>query len=105
MELAASLCFIINQKAYEALPQQFKEALQSACAETGNDMLAKYDANNVTAMTKLIASGVKLSTSPDAVMKQMRRATDDVISEMNGREATFAKFGAPFATTSNCGRR
>ena len=91
MELGASLCFIVNKSAYEALPQQFKDALQSACAEAGTDMLAKYDANNIIALKKLIGGGVKLSTWPDAVMKAMARATTEVIADLSAKDATFAK--------------
>ena len=91
MELNASLCFIVNAAAYAKLPQHFKEALQSACAEASVDMLAKYDANNVLALRKLIASGVKLSTWPDAVMKAMQKATGEVIAEQSAKDATFAK--------------
>jgi TRAP-type mannitol/chloroaromatic compound transport system substrate-binding protein len=91
MELGASLCFIVNQKAYDALPPQFKDALQSACAEAGTDMLAKYDANNIIALKKLIGGGVKLSTWPDSVMKAMAKATGEVIADLSAKDATFAK--------------
>ncbi|HEY4373147.1 MAG TPA: TRAP transporter substrate-binding protein DctP [Burkholderiales bacterium] len=101
LELGASVCFIVNQKAWDTLPPLFKEALQSACAEAGADMLAKYDANNIIALKRLIAGGVKLSSWPDAVMKAMQRATGEVARELAGKDPLFAKVYAQWRTFRN----
>jgi TRAP-type mannitol/chloroaromatic compound transport system substrate-binding protein len=78
MELGASLCFLVNKDAWEQLPDAYKAALEVACTQAAADMLAKYDTNNVLALKRLVASGIKLGFWPKSVMDAMRRATQEV---------------------------
>ena len=50
-EGSATLTMFINPKAYAALPQEYKAALQAACAEANQWSTAKYDDNNPMAET------------------------------------------------------
>jgi TRAP-type mannitol/chloroaromatic compound transport system substrate-binding protein len=91
MELGASLAFIVNKSAWDALPQPFKDALAAACAEAGMDMLAKYDANNIAALKRLVASGVSLRQWPQPVMRAMQQATNAVLDENAASNPTFKR--------------
>jgi TRAP-type mannitol/chloroaromatic compound transport system substrate-binding protein len=91
MELGASLAFIVNKAAYDALPPAFKDALQSACNDAAVDMLAKYDANNIAALKRLVGSGVTLRQWPQPVMRAMQQATNTVLDENAAANATFKR--------------
>jgi TRAP-type mannitol/chloroaromatic compound transport system substrate-binding protein len=86
MELGASLCFLVNKEAWQALPDAYRAALDGACALAQNEMLAKYDTHNVVALKKLVAGGTKLGFWPQSVMEAMRRATNEVIEEESSNE-------------------
>lgn len=94
MELGASLCVIVNQDSWTALPDAYKAALEAACAIAANDMLAKYDTFNVISLKRLVASGTKLGFWPQSVMDAMRRATDEVIREESSSNELFRKVHA-----------
>lgn len=86
MELGASVCFIVNKDAWAELPDVYKAVLEAACAQAANDMLAKYDTNNVIALKRLVASGTKLGFWPKSVMDAMRRATQEVLEAESSNE-------------------
>lgn len=86
MELGASLCFIVNKDAWAELPDAYKAVLEAACAQAANDMLAKYDTNNVIALKRLVASGTKFGFWPKSVMDAMRRATQEVLEAESSNE-------------------
>lgn len=94
MELGASLCFIVNRSAWEALPPSYKAAVQAACAQSYADTLAKYDARNMAALKRLVATGAKLTFWPRPVMDAMRKATEEVMKEESAANPNFAKVHA-----------
>ncbi|MCP6755648.1 ABC transporter substrate-binding protein, partial [Klebsiella pneumoniae] len=49
-----------GQKALDALPPDFRAALETACAESTLDMISKYDAVNPPALRRLAATGTQL---------------------------------------------
>jgi TRAP-type mannitol/chloroaromatic compound transport system substrate-binding protein len=94
LERGASLCFIVNKAAWADLPPAYKAALEAACAQAGTDMLAKYDANNIIALKRLIAGGTKLGRWSQPIMEAMQRASDEVLKEQGADNATFRKVHA-----------
>ncbi|WP_295856259.1 TRAP transporter substrate-binding protein DctP [uncultured Xylophilus sp.] len=90
MELGASICFIANKKAWAELPEAYRAALEAACAQAGADMLAKYDANNVPALKRIIGAGARLSYWPKPVMDALHQATREVLEEEAKTNPTFA---------------
>lgn len=91
MELGASLCFIVNKAAWGELPSSYKAALQAACAQAGNEMLAKYDANNVISLKRIVggAGGVKLGYWSRPIMDALHKATEEVLQEQALADETF----------------
>src|SRR6058998_44874 len=53
-EYGPGLSFYANTKAFEALPADYKAILDNACAHSGVDMVAKYDARNPAALKRLV---------------------------------------------------
>ncbi len=54
----------VNQKAYDALPPEYKAMVEAATAPAHVDMQAKYDAKNPTALKQLVGAGAKLRPFP-----------------------------------------
>ena len=52
--------FYINDKAFAALPNEYKAIIEAASAYAHVDMQAKYDARNPAALKQLVATGAKL---------------------------------------------
>ena len=94
LERGASLCFIVGKQAWEGLPASYKAALEAACAQAGDDMLAKYDATNVPALKRIVASGAKLGYWSRPIMDAMRKANDEVMKEQAAANETFRKVHA-----------
>src|SRR5699024_11639277 len=68
MELGANLAFNVNQESWDSLPPSYQAALRAGCAMAANDLLAKYDANNIRALKKLVGEGTQLMSWPREVM-------------------------------------
>lgn len=91
MELGANLAFTANRQAWDSLPPRYQAVLRAACAESAADLLAKYDANNIPALRRLIAQGTKLQSWPVPVMNAMQDATRQVLEEYGAKDAAFAE--------------
>ncbi|HYG45867.1 MAG TPA: TRAP transporter substrate-binding protein DctP [Bordetella sp.] len=91
LELGASLCLAINRDSWAKLPPRYQEALRAASARAADDLLAKYDANNIPALKRLVAQGVKLKAWPPEVMHAMQRATREVLDDYAAKNPSFAK--------------
>ncbi|MEX2374201.1 MAG: TRAP transporter substrate-binding protein DctP [Dehalococcoidia bacterium] len=91
LELGASLCFLANKEAWEALPSSYQAALQSACSEAYVDMLAKYDTRNIEALRRLIAGGVELKSWSDEIMQAMQTETDRLLEEQAAGDDEFRR--------------
>lgn len=91
MELGANLSLTVGRKAWDSLPPRYQAALQAACSEAAIDLLAKYDANNIGALRRLVAQGVKLQSWPVEVMNAMQKATGEVLREQAAAHPSFAK--------------
>lgn len=97
-EGGAALGFQINAKAWDALPEEYRFALQAACAEANTWMQAKYDALNPAALKRLIQGGAQLRAYPTEVMTACYKASQDLINETNAKSASFKKIHAHMNT-------
>ena len=64
MELEALNVVLVSRKNWEALPKRYQAALKYASVYAMQDMMASYDAKNAVAISRLVASGTKLSVLP-----------------------------------------
>jgi len=87
---AAGIVYI-NQKSWDALPAQYKWAVQAAAMEVTVWMPAKYDMVNAQALRRLIGNGVKLRAFPRPVMEAAYKATMDLYDEMAAQNPRFKK--------------
>src|SRR5882672_11228352 len=85
------LDLLVNIKAWEALPPEYKAILKAACAEANVWMVAKYDAANPDALKRLLAGGVKLQPFSNEIMAACYKAATEVYDEFATKNAKFKK--------------
>ncbi|MFW6092355.1 MAG: TRAP transporter substrate-binding protein [Pseudomonadota bacterium] len=73
---------IVNQQAWESLPEDLRVMVETAASAMNNEMLAEFTARNAAALQTLVEEhGVKLRRLPDPVLAQLQRAAADVVAE------------------------
>lgn len=83
--------FFVNDKAWEALPAEYKAILEAACYEANVDMTAKYDAANPQALKRLIAQGIKLMPFSNDILVASYKAATEVFEETAEKNPRFKK--------------
>ena len=82
---------MVNQRAYDPLPQLYKDAIEGAAAEQNVMMIAKYDAKNPEALRRLVAAGVQVRQFPRAVLDACYKATFETYDELSAKNEDFKK--------------
>ena len=90
-EPGARLHFLSNQRAWAALPDQYRHALESACGEADADMTARYDFLNPQALRRLVAAGAQLRFWPRPILEAAWRANEEQNAEIARGNPRFAK--------------
>lgn len=90
-EGGAGLAFQVNIKAFEALPEAYKMAIQAATAEANTWMQAKYDALNPNALKRLVQGGAILRAFPQSVMDACFKANQELLEEISAKSPTFKR--------------
>ncbi len=88
------LSFYVNHDKWRELPEPYKQAFETACAEANATMLAAYDAKNPPALLRLVKKGVKLQAFPNDVMQAAEQAAFSLYEEEAGKNPLFAKIYA-----------
>jgi TRAP-type mannitol/chloroaromatic compound transport system substrate-binding protein len=86
--------FYINQKALAALSAENRAIVEAAAAVAHNDMLAKYDALNPTALKQLVAAKTRLLPFSQSILDASFKASMAVFEENNGKSAEWKKIYA-----------
>jgi TRAP-type mannitol/chloroaromatic compound transport system substrate-binding protein len=95
------LDLLVNIKAWDALPAEYKAILEAACAEANVWMMAKYDALNPEALKRLLAGGVKLQPFSNEIMVACYKAATEVYDEFAAKNPKFAKVYGPWKKFRN----
>ncbi len=85
------LDLLVNIKAWESLPAEYKAILEAACAEANVWMVSKYDALNPDALKRLLAGGVKLQPFSNEIMAACYKASAEVYDEIATKNPKFKK--------------
>ena len=73
---------IVNADAFNALPDDLKKILETACRAVNQDMLDEFTARNAAALKTLVEEhGVELRRLPDDVLDEFRRLSSEVLAE------------------------
>ena len=85
------LSLLINTKAWDALPKEYKAIAEIAAADAHVEMMAQYDAKNPTALKQLIAGGAVLKPFPKDVMDASYKAAQELFAETSAKNPAFKK--------------
>lgn len=89
--------FIVNEEAYEALPEDLQKIVEVAARAVNQDMLDEYTARNHMAMKQLIEEhNVTVLPLPQDVLIALKAATNTVIARKSEENADFAKIYASY---------
>ena len=91
------LSLYVNQKAYDALPADYKAILASAASHAHVVMQAKYDAKNPAALKRLVGAGAKLHAFDPTIMKAAHDAAMALYDDLSGKNPAWKKIYADYA--------
>ena len=86
--------FYINKKAYDGLSAEYKAIVDAASAKASQDMLAKYDALNPTALKQLVAAGSKVVPFSQAILDASYKASQEVYAANDAKSPEWKKIYA-----------
>jgi len=90
-EGCALLSFFVNLKQWQALPEPYQVAFETAAAEANVTMQAEYDAKNPQALARLLQQGVTLQPFPKDAMLAARTAAFEIYEEEAAKNPAFKK--------------
>ena len=92
-EAGPTLEVLINQNAWQSLPEDLQVIVKTAALAANTDMLAEYTARNNSALRELIDQHhVELRRLPDDVLNEIRMVSEQMIQEMvNGDDDELSR--------------
>ncbi|MEY4429135.1 MAG: hypothetical protein RLZZ182_1824 [Pseudomonadota bacterium] len=91
------LDFFINNKAFNALPAEYKAMVETAASLAHNEMQARYDARNPMALKQLVGSKTQLVQFPKEVMEAAFKHSMTIYSELNDKNPNWKKVYTDYA--------
>jgi TRAP-type mannitol/chloroaromatic compound transport system substrate-binding protein len=82
---------LVNQEAWDELPETYQEMVATVARETKQDMLARYDTQNPKALKRLVDEGVTLRAFSVDILDAAWNETNDYLEEIAAGDATFKK--------------
>jgi len=95
-EPGVTATLMVNQRALDELPEEYRYALEVAAAEENQQMLVRYDAANPPALARLVASGVEVRRFPDDVMEAAWRESAALLDQYAAQSAEFRAIYEPW---------
>ena len=86
-----TVSFFINKGKYDELPEHYKALLRTCCQAADQNMLAKYDYRNPTALKELAASGAQLRSFSEEIMNAAFTAANEVYAELSAQNEHFKR--------------
>jgi TRAP-type mannitol/chloroaromatic compound transport system substrate-binding protein len=88
---------LVNLKAFETLPSDFRAMLAAAAAEAHGRGLAEAETENGAALVELISShGVQVDRFPADLVQAARKAADEVVAEMAAKTPQAGRIHASY---------
>jgi TRAP-type mannitol/chloroaromatic compound transport system substrate-binding protein len=95
-EGGTELDLLVNIKAWEALPAEYKAILEGACGEANVWVTAKYDAVNPAALKRLIGNGVKVLPFSNDILATCYKTSQEVYEDIAAKNDKFRKIYEPW---------
>ncbi len=90
-EPGASVGFIVNNRAWAALPASYREIFLAAAHEGNNGMMTMYDHLNPIALRRLLAGGTQLRPFQRPILDAAFTAAQRIYSEISGQNPEFKR--------------
>jgi hypothetical protein len=86
-----------HQKAFDALPAEYKAVLKIAAAEANQWSTAKYDTTNPAALRRLISNGAQLKRFSPEILQACYKANQQFMTEMIDTSPAFKRIHGPWS--------
>ena len=86
-----TVSLFINQAKYAELPETYKSLLRTCCQAVDQNMLAKYDYLNPTALKELAGMGAQLRSFSEDVLNAAFAAAKEVYAELAAENEEFKR--------------
>ena len=91
-EPGSTLEMIINQAAFESLPEDLREIVLTCASATNDRMSAEFTARNAEALQALVRDhGVQVRPYPEDVLRELQRLSAEILEEAAGADAMFRR--------------
>ena len=86
-EPSASMEFLINKEAFQALPDDLKQVVKTAARAVSQDMLDEYTVKNLQALDILLNEhGVEIKPFPAEVLAELKQLTLELMAEKSAAD-------------------
>jgi TRAP-type mannitol/chloroaromatic compound transport system substrate-binding protein len=82
---------IVNQEAYEALPSDLQQIIETACQAATMDMLSEFMARNGESLARIREGGTEVRPFPDDVLAELKKTTALVLAEIAAEDEMSGK--------------
>lgn len=91
-EPGSALEMIINQAAFDSLPEDLREIVLTCASATNDRMAAEFTARNAEALQTLVRDhGVQVRRYPEDVIRELQRLSAEVLEEAARGDAMFRR--------------
>lgn len=96
LEGGGQISMYVGERAWNALPLEYRTIFELACAEAHVDMQAKYDSRNPAALKRLVGAGVKLKQFPKSVVERAHQVSVEAYQELSSKNESWRKIFASY---------
>jgi TRAP-type mannitol/chloroaromatic compound transport system substrate-binding protein len=82
---------LINLARWNELPKSYQAAIATACGDTWDWVLGKYDHGNPAALKRLVVAGAQLRSFPQEIMEASYKAANEIYAELSRTNPMFKK--------------
>ncbi|MDO5646357.1 TRAP transporter substrate-binding protein [Paracoccus sp. (in: a-proteobacteria)] len=84
-----TVSFFVNKGQWDQLPDSYKSLFRTASQAVDQNMLAKYDMLNPTALKELVAQGAQLRSFSEEIMTAAFKAAHEIYAELSAQNPDF----------------
>ena len=86
-----TVSFFFNKAKWDELPDGYKSLVRTCAQATDQNMLAKYDMKNPTALKERVGSGAQLRSFSEEILTAAFEAAGEVYAEISAENESFKK--------------
>lgn len=84
-----TVSFFVNKGQWDQLPEGYKSVFRTCAQAVDQNMLAKYDYLNPTALKELVATGAQLRSFSEEILEASFQAAQEVYAEVSQENESF----------------